>query len=310
MKYKKIILDILTTIIIILLMDNDIIGLPLHEILGIVILFLFLIHKIFNWAWIKNITLNLFSKKIPIKTKIMYVLDLLLLVLIILNTLSGIFISQILFTYFNSENISLWSNLHHFFAYSFLVVIAIHLGLHWQYVMNVFKKILKIQKTNIIIKTILRIISLGIATLGITSLLNPTINKNFIPVPKTKNINETTNTTVKKEVIVPITTQNTITLEEFLGNIHCTGCNRRCPLTSPQCVIGETYREQKIQEYNLNNQEATITEIAVEEEPAVQTTTETTTENVKEPNVINYISILGLFVGGTHYISKIPKKKK
>lgn len=310
MKYKKIILDILTIIIMIILMDNTITGVPIHEILGISILILFLIHKIFNWAWIKNITLNLFSKKTPIKTKIMYFLDFLLLVLIILNTLSGIFISQTLFTYLNAQNISLWSHLHHFFAYSFLVVIAIHLGLHWQYIMNIFKKILKIQKTNIIIKTILRIISLVIATLGITSLLNPAINKNFIPVPKTKNINETTNKIVKKEVIVPITAEKTITLEEFLGNIHCTGCNRRCPLTSPQCVIGETYREQKIEEYNLNNQEATITEIAVEEEPAVEKTTESIMENIKEPNIINYISILGLFVGGTYYISKIPKKKK
>lgn len=311
MKYKKIILDILTTIIIILLMDNDIIKLPLHEILGVAILFLFIIHKYFNWTWIKNITLNLFNKQTPTKTKIMYWLDLLLLILLILNVLSGIFISQKLFTYFNAKNISLWSNLHHFFAYSFLVVIAIHLGLHWQYIMNVFKKIFKIEKTNFIIKTILRIISLGIATLGITSLLNPAINKNFIPIPPTNNTNEQENTTVKKEVIVPIIKEKTVTLEEYLSKLYCNGCNRRCPLTSPQCIIGETYREQKIQEYNLNNQEeATIQEIAVEEETVVKATTQTTTENEKEPNVINYISILGLFVGGTHYISKIPKKKK
>lgn len=301
MKYKKIILDVLTTIIMILLMNNNFTGVKRHEVLGIAIVLLFVIHKYFNWSWIKNITLNLFNKKTPTKTKIMYFLDILLLMLLLLNTLSGILISQNLFTYLNARNIKIWSNLHHLFAYGFLVVIGIHLGLHWQYVMNIFKKIFKIKKTNNIIKTILRITFLGIVIFGIISLLNPEINKKFIPE---KLLNKITNITTEKEVINSIKIEKNETLEDYLGKSYCNGCSRKGPLTTPECIVGEELREEKIEEYNLNNQEVVIEEIGIEK----KSITKTTIEN-KEPNVFNYISIMGLFAGGTYYISKTPKKK-
>ena len=51
MHKAKIILDIIMTILIIILMKISITGLKLHEIIGIIIFFLFIIHKILNYKY-------------------------------------------------------------------------------------------------------------------------------------------------------------------------------------------------------------------------------------------------------------------
>ena len=53
MKSKKLLLDILMTVILVILMDTFITGVKLHEILGIIVFLLFFIHKALNFSFIK-----------------------------------------------------------------------------------------------------------------------------------------------------------------------------------------------------------------------------------------------------------------
>lgn len=39
------------------------------------------------------------------------------------------------------------------------------------------------------------------------------------------------------------------TLEEYLGNLHCTGCNRSCSLLNPRCGKGQSQAEQAQEDY-------------------------------------------------------------
>ena len=136
---RKIFLDIIMTVIMILLLNTNFTGVGLHEILGIAIFFLFLLHKIFNFKWIKSITKNLFSKSVKAKAKAMYAIDLLLLILVTLNVLTGILISTTILTGITANNIAVTSNLHHILAYSLLAVLIVHIGLHLSVIRNAMK---------------------------------------------------------------------------------------------------------------------------------------------------------------------------
>lgn len=245
-------------IVMICLMNLSFTGIKLHEILGILVFFLFLFHKMLNFKWIKSITMNLFKKEIKGKTKIMYVIDIILLILVILNVVTGILISTHILTNITTNNIEITSNWHHFFAYWLMIVLIIHIGLHWEFIRNA----MKIKKDSSTEKVILCIITAIIAFILLKSNI---IKKLMIPRKEMnlqyeiENTKSTINNTSKKDdesegdknnqnSSSVVTEQPTI--EEYLSKLFCTGCGRHCPLTNPACSRGMSKQTQKVQEYN------------------------------------------------------------
>ena len=74
----KILIDISMTALFIILIKAFDTGLEFHEIAGLGILVLIAVHNIMNISWIKNVAKNIFSNKIKHKTKLMFVLNMLL----------------------------------------------------------------------------------------------------------------------------------------------------------------------------------------------------------------------------------------
>ena len=326
MKTKKFVLDIIMTIIIVSLMDVVFTGIKLHELLGIGVFFLFIIHKFFNWDWIKGVTKNLLSKKIKTKIKVMYAVDILLVLSVTFIIISGILISQELFPSLNADNITLWSNLHHFAAYFSLILISVHIGLHWEMIMFGFRKMLSIKKESKVRKTILRVMSFAIAILGIKAFLKPEILNNFT-APFKIDYNEETITendnTIKdddsstitskekstvqnddNEVITDNsdTTSTNVSLEEYLSNLVCGGCGRRCPLTALRCSRGQRYKNEAVADYNELYSQTSSTKKSADE---VGTDGETSSNDSKIPEMV---FLMGLVIGATHYTVTIPKK--
>ena len=128
------------TLLMIVLMDVATTGYFWHELLGLAALGLFLVHKIFNLQWIKSVTASFFKKHIKPKTRFMYVLDLLLVAFMGITGLSGILISKSLFTFISVDNGILWSAIHTSFAYGSLILVSVHIGLHWKYIISAFRK--------------------------------------------------------------------------------------------------------------------------------------------------------------------------
>ncbi len=344
----KIILYVIMTIIMLILMNTNITGMELHEILGVGIFLIFLIHKILNIKWIIAITKNIFSKKVNLKTKIVYILNVILLITITANVITGILISKCILTNIsisNSQNLSSW---HKFISYWSLIIISIHIGLHWEMLINMFKKVFKITKESIITKYVLKIVYLAIAVSGIYSLTKTQINKNFIlPINNNQNKKEVTkkesqdesNTNSSNSSNSVIIEEDT-GLEDYLSKLYCTGCGKHCPLTNPQCGRGQNYRQEKIEEYNSQTTTNNTSDIIKNENLNLQTLSDTTTtyskksskhikqgkpntnnnfnpettnevlniQNEQRTNIIDYISIMGLVIGGTYYIIKIPKE--
>ncbi len=181
----KIILDIIMTILMIILMKISITGLKFHEIIGIIIFFLFIIHKILNYKYFKSLIKN-FSK-IKLKQKVIIILDITLFIFITLIILSGIFISKYLFSFFSIKSITNIKQLHTFFSWWTLIIISIHIGFHIQQILSVLKGKLSLFKTKTI-KYFIFLVYLIFAISGIMSLSKYSIyNKLFLIQNNNKN---------------------------------------------------------------------------------------------------------------------------
>ena len=117
MKKEKIILDVIMTILMILLMNIAPLGLLLHEIIGISILFIILFHNLLNLKFIKSMINNF--KKLKIKTKVMFIVDIILTAQILFVVFTGIVISKKLLPGLIDIDMNI-SDLHHFIAYTLL----------------------------------------------------------------------------------------------------------------------------------------------------------------------------------------------
>src|SRR5665647_1889456 len=95
----KIALDLIMSVLFVILLFAYDTGLAFHEIAGLSILVLFTAHMILNWAWVKGVTKNLFSKKIKRKSKLLYALNTLLLIAASIIIVTGIMISRVVFDF-------------------------------------------------------------------------------------------------------------------------------------------------------------------------------------------------------------------
>jgi len=187
----KMIFDIIICILFILLMDTITTGIFLHELLGILLFGLFILHKAINRKWIKNVTLGLFKKEINTKTRVMYVVDVLLLISVTVLTLSGIFISESLFTFIQVGNIDYLRVIHKFSAYFSLVIVAVHIGLHWPMIMAMVKKILKLRQKNFARNVVLRVLAVAIVVWGVKCSIDKNLAGELLaPFGTTKNTYE------------------------------------------------------------------------------------------------------------------------
>lgn len=237
----KIIIDIIMTAIFLLLMWLDGTGVFWHEILGLYVGSMFILHLVLNWDWIKAVTQRFSKAKSRIKG--MYILNVLLLVDMLVIIISGIFISQELFLDWFSVDLLVWSTIHHIASYFGLLLISVHIGLHWKMILCAFRKMLKITKESPLRKLFLRIAAGALAVAGIRSCFSTELWENVVPLYADKSValsNTTTKVYLSASItqVVTTTVADIPTLQEYLSKLFCNGCSRHCPLSAPQCGRG------------------------------------------------------------------------
>lgn len=149
--YVKLIIDLAMLITFTLFFKAKLLGLAFHEIAGLVIGGVVLLHCGLNFKWIKAITSKLFSKDMKLRTRIIYILDVALLIDVLAIIISGLSISKIVCPWLRLDWLPNLKGVHIFASYLILMIIGIHLGLHWKWVMNTFKKIFNIKENKILI---------------------------------------------------------------------------------------------------------------------------------------------------------------
>lgn len=140
----KIVLDTIMVVVFVLLFNYKSVGMLFHEVAGLAIGAIILFHCSLNWKWIKGVSLKIFNSKLPTKTRIGYFINILLLLNVIIIIITGIFISKKLFPGLALGNSMVLKSLHVFLSYCSLLLIGIHIGLHWNWAMITFKRIFKI----------------------------------------------------------------------------------------------------------------------------------------------------------------------
>jgi hypothetical protein len=140
MNIFKFSLSLSLTIVMLLLMDpRSFYGISFHEWAGLIIGLFFILHKILNWGWIKKVTLAFFRKGCW-RAKFNYILDILLLAGLTLMILSGIAIARTIdFSWLNLGGSPMfWRVMHTSSSFITLALFGIHLGLHWNWVLQRF----------------------------------------------------------------------------------------------------------------------------------------------------------------------------
>lgn len=341
MKKIKIVLDIIMFISMILLMKTNITGLQLHEILGICLFIIFIIHKIINFKWVKSVGKNILNKNMKSKSKIMFFLDLILFVFITLNVITGILISKFILVSITVNNIETVTILHKFFAWWSLILISIHIGLHWENVVNYFERKFKSLKENKILQIFFVLLYITITIIGIWSMSRYSVYSKLIlnihneqrNIAEIKNYgspqqykerkfknqkgkdkqqnNDLINNEIEKNSSSIYNTTNIPTLEEYLSQFTCDGCRKECSLLNPSCEIGKKEGEEKVQEYyqkyeKINEEENLKSDNQLISVPNV----ENNRKYQNRTNIINVISIMWMFIGGAYYINKVIKLKR
>jgi hypothetical protein len=124
-------------------------GLTFHEFAGLTLSLAFLIHILLNWKWVKTISLRILDRRLPNKTRFSYCLNLLLLLSMTFIIVSGILISRIVFPNINIGNEQWFKMAHISVSFLVLIIVSIHVGLHWQWVVTVWNKVFKMKTPNL-----------------------------------------------------------------------------------------------------------------------------------------------------------------
>jgi hypothetical protein len=282
----KIALDVVMTILFICLMNLAWTGVFLHEWIAIGIVVLFAVHLIINRQWIVGVARR-FSVIASLRTRVLFVLNMVLALAMGITVISGVLISQYLFMPLAAANIDLWYTLHAVASWLGLCVILAHTLLHWQWIRNVIRRLVPAAAPNAAasvpgvlvgkpaggrFKILAARLLIGLFSLAAAySLVTGSVIDLILPVSGTGRIAGTTQATEstiqnstqatilapnkqsQETVILPSQTtvadQPAVTLQQYLSKLYCTACHKHCLLTSPRCARGMRQADLATEEY-------------------------------------------------------------
>lgn len=153
---KRILLDIAMALVFVILLDYRYIHNSGHEIMAVLFTILFYFHYRWNQNWYKNITKGRWN---GIRTRLTLI-NVLLLLAFLAAMITGICISHHLF--FLGIRFPLWVHrLHRIAGFSMLILIGLHLGLHWQAIRSQMKRSIHLPRP-LVYLSLLAIIAGGI----------------------------------------------------------------------------------------------------------------------------------------------------
>lgn len=154
----KLSLDMTMTILMILAMLSQLTGDSIHETVGVILFILFFTHNILNHRWY----LTMSRGKYTLHRILGIICDFLLATILIVVIITGVLISQTLFTFLSTvEGGATLRRIHQAAGFWAYILIGIHLGMHWIWVLNGVRKMLGLNnsKTRVIVLRILAVLS-------------------------------------------------------------------------------------------------------------------------------------------------------
>ena len=155
--------DITMTILLPVLMAYSLVGEAVHEWLGIVMFLLFIVHQALNRHWYKN----LFRGSYPPIRILSTAINLLLVIIMIALSVSGIMMAKHTFGFIHFRSGIASARLIHLLAsYWGFVLMSLHLGLHWNMVLGMARRVIHIKDGSLWRTWLLRIAAALVAVYG------------------------------------------------------------------------------------------------------------------------------------------------
>lgn len=159
----RMVTDILMTILLPVLMAYSLVGEKLHEWLGIIMFVLFIFHHLLNWRWHKNITKGSY----PVRRILLTVINGSLLVIMIALPISGMMMAKYTLRFLNDIISAEFLRTVHLLASHWgFILMSLHLGLHWDIILCIAKKLFHIQSQSAMRSFVLRMITVLLCFYG------------------------------------------------------------------------------------------------------------------------------------------------
>jgi len=122
-------------------MEPALAGNAFHEWLNLTLGTLTLVHLVIHWDWIAAMLRRQF-KTMSGTLRINFILNVILFISIVMMILSGLMISRTVIpsSAANAPRHSVWNELHSVFGNILLILIASHIGLHWNWIVNACRR--------------------------------------------------------------------------------------------------------------------------------------------------------------------------
>ena len=270
MKLKqKMIMDGIMMILLLVLMNYDLTGGLIHEFLGIVILVGFIIHAAANRRYYAAMIKAIKRGEAGTRNKVAFAINIILPFLAILMLLSSVAVSRELLpgisVMFRSE---MWVPIHIICAVVLLICVFIHVCLHAKMISAFIGQYAESPALQKLKSAGMREMAFLFALLVIkSSFSNMTDAVSLLPSgdPTQSEFDSDSNKQSNEMIIEDNDTgdqdgyvieiepepeaEETVSLEDYLGSLFCSGCGRHCSLLSPRCGKGENQASQAAEEY-------------------------------------------------------------
>lgn len=158
----KIMIDIGMTACLLLLMPYSLLGETLHEWIGMAMFVLFIAHHILNRKWLATVAKGKYTLFRGVQTALVMIM----FILMIGSMISGILLSDHIFGMVRIEGSYMMARqVHMFCAYWGLIIMSLHLGMHWNMAVIMVGRIFK--QPSAVRKWIARAIAVILAVYGV-----------------------------------------------------------------------------------------------------------------------------------------------
>ena len=270
MKLKhKLILDGILLALLLVLMDYSLTGGLLHELLGIVFLTGLTVHAVINRKYYGAMLRGMRSGKVSAKSKVGFAVDIILPATAFIMLISSLAVSQDLFPGIAALfDRSLWVPVHIICAAVLLICVSVHVCLHAGMISSFIGQATE-NETVLKMKTAgMRVLAFLFALLVMKSSFSSMSDAaGMLPAGGTgeaeadKSSDKQSNELIIEgddssdqdgyviEVEPEPEPEETVSLDEYLGSLSCSGCGKHCSLLSPRCGRGQDQVSQATAEY-------------------------------------------------------------
>ncbi|MEQ3170107.1 DUF4405 domain-containing protein [Dysosmobacter welbionis] len=146
-------IDLAMVVLLPVLMAYSLVGEVIHEWLGITMFLLFILHHAMNWRWYKSVTKGVYSAARILKTAV----DGLLTILMFALPISGMIMAKHTFPFLDLSTGTYWARMIHLAASHWgLVLMSLHLGLHWNMLLGMARKLAHVSQPSVFHTAIVR----------------------------------------------------------------------------------------------------------------------------------------------------------